>query len=58
MKSPQYEVVVKERKTNIEVEAVECGSLEKALRVERGMNINLNREDYYTTIRSKEQKKT
>ena len=38
------------RDTGEVVEAIFCGSVQEALKVERGININLNHRDYQTDI--------
>ncbi|QEM43330.1 hypothetical protein CHOTACABRAS_276 [Bacillus phage Chotacabras] len=43
-------VVIIEIKTNTIVESIPCRNMREAERVERGVNINLNHSEYFTTI--------
>ena len=43
-------VLIKEIKTDKIIKEIECGSPRSAERVEDGVNINLNHNDYYTEI--------
>lgn len=47
----RYTVIVRERDSGIVVKEVECGeSYRRAEQVEDGININLNRDKYYTDV--------
>jgi len=45
-------IEVVERRTKKAVHFIDCGekSLDQILKVERGVNINLNHDDYYTKL--------
>lgn len=50
MKSDKYFVVIVHISDNSLDKRIECKSLKDAQRVERGVNINLNHDKYFTTI--------
>ena len=52
----EYYVVIKQFSDNEEIEAFKCtGGQRGAERVERGVNINLNHDEYYTEIEERDE---
>lgn len=52
-----YKVEIYDRDTKEVVETIECRSFDEAERVERGVNINLNRRQYRTRVNYINQRK-